>query len=145
MSALKYAPDLTKEFPRSPAQDLGGYVLLARVIDKCRATIAGTNGEYNYDCPVDRQFFDFTGIDSGEFRELVATGASDEEIAAWAREKDSAHSDMDLLAWCYDQRSRAPQTAEQKGYFEQLRRKAAPDHLHLTTWAQILDAEEGRI
>ncbi len=39
------AKDLTKEYPRSPRETLAGYVLAARVLDKCRAAIAGTLGE----------------------------------------------------------------------------------------------------
>ena len=51
------AKDLTHEFPRSPRETLAGYVLAARVLDKCRAAIAGTLGEYHFDCPLDRFFF----------------------------------------------------------------------------------------
>lgn len=40
------AKDLTKEFPRSPREMLGGYVLAARAADKCRAVLAGTAGDY---------------------------------------------------------------------------------------------------
>ena len=56
------AKDLTKEFPRSPRETLAGYVLAARGLDKCRAAIAGTLGEYHFDCPLDRFFFDFASI-----------------------------------------------------------------------------------
>jgi len=142
---LNNAPDLTKTFPRSPAEELGGYVLLARIVDKCRATIAGTNGEYNFNCPLDRQFFDFTGIDAEEFRQFVASGAGDEEIARWVRERDSAHSDTDILTWCYEQRTREPRTAQEKALYERLRRMFAPAFGHVRTWFELLDAEEGRI
>ena len=40
---LPLAKDLTKDFPRSPREVLyGGYVIAARKLDKCRATLAGT-------------------------------------------------------------------------------------------------------
>ena len=42
------AKDLTKEYPRSPRETLGGYVIAARSVDKCRAALLGINGEYNY-------------------------------------------------------------------------------------------------
>ena len=142
--ALSQAKYLTKEFPRSPAEELGGYVLLARIVDKCRALIKGTNGEYNYNCPLDRQFFDFTGIDAEEMKALIAGGAADDEIARWARSKDTAHSDADLMAWCLDQRNRGPETPEEKAQFETLRRSACPDRVYARTWMQVLDAEEGR-
>jgi hypothetical protein len=43
------AKDLTKEYPRSPRETLGGYVLAARVLDKCRSANYGNNSvmEFN--------------------------------------------------------------------------------------------------
>ncbi len=139
------ALDLTREFPRSPAQELGGYVLLARIIDKCRATIAGTNGEYKYNCSIDKQFFDFTGINAEELQSFIAGGATDEEIAGWVNQHAEAHSETEVLTWCYEQRTREPLTAEQKAYYEKLRRNNAPGKLYVRTWMEVLDAEEGRI
>lgn len=63
------APDLTRRPPRSPHCRLGGYVTLARLLDKGRATIAGTNGEYNYDAPVDQHLKDFLGLDFAALKE----------------------------------------------------------------------------
>lgn len=40
--------DLTKRPPRSPRVRLGGYVLLPRLLDKCRAELGGNAGEYHY-------------------------------------------------------------------------------------------------
>ncbi len=42
------AKDLTKDYPRSPRETLAGYVIAARMLDKCRAVIAGTAGEYRF-------------------------------------------------------------------------------------------------
>ena len=42
------ALNLSKEYPRSPKQRLGGYAHLCRMIDKARAKAAGTIGEYIY-------------------------------------------------------------------------------------------------
>jgi hypothetical protein len=41
---LAFAPDLTRRPPRSPQTLLGSYALAARVVDKCRATLAGRAG-----------------------------------------------------------------------------------------------------
>ena len=54
--AKNNSPDLTKQPPRSPRVRLGGYVILPRMLDKGRATVAGKNGEYHYACPLDRRF-----------------------------------------------------------------------------------------
>ena len=59
---MNTAPNLTQRPPRSPRVRLGGYVLLARLLDKGRAELAGTAGEYKYNNPIDRHWFRFTGI-----------------------------------------------------------------------------------
>ena len=73
------AKDLTREFPRSPREMLAGYVFACRTLDKCRATLAGTNGEYHFDCPLDNIFFSFAELVGEEWKAFVATGASDDE------------------------------------------------------------------
>ena len=62
MSPITPPTDLTKRPPRSARVRLGGYVILPRCLDKLRATLAGTVGEYHYACPLDRRFpIDFAG------------------------------------------------------------------------------------
>jgi Domain of unknown function (DUF5069) len=68
------APDLTQRPPRSPRQRLGGYALLPRMLDKGRATLAGTNGEYHYACPNDQRFLEFAGVDPEALKAELATG-----------------------------------------------------------------------
>jgi hypothetical protein len=80
------APDLRWEEPRSADEELGGEVYAARTLDKCRATLAGTNGEYQFGCPMDQHFFEETGIAMQEFEDFVATGASDAEVGQWIQE-----------------------------------------------------------
>lgn len=75
--------DLTKQAPRSPRARLGGFAILARAVDKCRAELNSIDGEYHYNCPVDQELFRFKGISSEELKEKVAVGASDEQIALW--------------------------------------------------------------
>ena len=58
----KKGKNLTKEPPRSPKTGLGGYVILSRTIDKCRALLWGNIGEYHFDCPLDNMLFGFKGI-----------------------------------------------------------------------------------
>src|SRR5438445_10350066 len=75
-----------KEFPRSPRATLGGYVLAARAVDKCRAVLAGMEGEYHSNCPLDQIWLKFAGIDYDAFRSFIARGANDEQIEAWIGE-----------------------------------------------------------
>ena len=48
------AKNLTQEAPRSPRTRLGGYALLARAVDKGRASLEGNVGEYHFACPLDQ-------------------------------------------------------------------------------------------
>src|SRR5260370_21280071 len=77
------AKDLAKDYPRSPRETLAGYVIAARMLDKCRAVIVGTAGEYHFDCRLDNEFLGFAGVDAGQFKTLVATGATDDQVASW--------------------------------------------------------------
>src|SRR6187549_3267201 len=77
------APDLTNHPPRSPRVRLGGLVILARMIDKCRATLASKNGEYHYNCPLDRRCLEFLKLSADALRAEVALGKSDGEILEW--------------------------------------------------------------
>ena len=47
--------DLTTSYPRSVRDEVLGVVQLGRAIDKGIAFANGLNGEYNYDCPMDKQ------------------------------------------------------------------------------------------
>src|SRR5580693_6467052 len=93
------AKDLTHEFPRSPRETLAGYVLAARALDKCRSAIAGTLGEYHFDCPLDRFFFKFTGIDAESFRSFLSTGADDDAVATWITEHAALRSRIEIIKW----------------------------------------------
>lgn len=78
------APDLTQRPPRSPRLQLGGYVLLPRILDKGRALLAGKLGEYHYNGKgMDRHFFNFTGLDHETLKEQIAKGGGDGDLLAW--------------------------------------------------------------
>ena len=72
--------DLRTQFPRSMRTMLAGYAHLARMIDKCRAVLAGMEGEYIYPCPMDERLMDFAGITSEQFTAAVKTHPTDEGL-----------------------------------------------------------------
>lgn len=86
----RLARDLRKEEPRSADEELGGFHLAARCIDKCRATLVGWQGDFMYGCPMDQQFLHAAEIGAEELKHFVATGATDEEIAGWIRQHTAA-------------------------------------------------------
>src|SRR5512133_3396814 len=75
--------DLTQHPPRSPRVRLGGYVLLPRMLDKGRATVAGKAGEYKYACPLDQRFLEYAELDPEALKKELATGKGDGEILEW--------------------------------------------------------------
>jgi len=141
------APDLSQKFPRSPREMLGGFVVAARTLDKCRADIAGTLGEYHYDCPLDNYFFDFTEIGSGAFRDFAATGATDEAMAQWIRENARKMDDSERIAWNNKMRSLRPCDLPMKlqAFLEGYIPEYVPKHKPVYVWFDVYDLEEGRI
>jgi len=93
------ALDLTQEYPRSPRALFAGYVIAGRMLDKCRALLNDTAGEYDYNCGIDRLFLEFAGIDADAFKDFVATGATDEEVADWIHAKAKKHSPAEIAVW----------------------------------------------
>jgi hypothetical protein len=93
-------PDLTKRPPRSPRVRLGGYVILLRVLDKGRATLAGRNGEYRYNSQLDGQLFAFLGIRPEDLLAELKTGKGDGELLQWIRDRlPHPHSACEIDQW----------------------------------------------
>jgi hypothetical protein len=141
--ALKNAPDLTKQPPRSPRVRLGGYVILPRMLDKGRATIAGKNGEYHYACPLDQRFVDFVGIDPAALKDQLASGKGDGEILEWVT-NNAKHkrTDPEIAAWSEHGEKRVPTDPEGRGYFNGLHEKAAPKREDIASWFDLLDVDD---
>ena len=88
--SLTHAPNLNQRPPRSPRVRLGGYVVLPRILDKGRAALAGTAGEFKYNNPGDYHWFRFTGITPEALKAELATGKGDGEMLAWI-EQNAPH------------------------------------------------------
>ncbi len=95
----KQGKDLTKEAPRSPKTKVGGYVILGRTIDKCRALLWANIGDYHFDCPLDNMLFGWKGIKGDDFKAVVEGGASDEEIAKWVDDNGTLKSEDEKRQW----------------------------------------------
>ncbi|HUA64724.1 MAG TPA: DUF5069 domain-containing protein [Alphaproteobacteria bacterium] len=141
------AKDLTKEYPRSPRETLAGYVIAARMLDKCRAAISGTLGEYHFDCPLDRYFLQFAGIDAESFRSFVETGADDDAVAAWIEEHATRRSRIEVIKWNNQMREKRlgdmPENVQEflEGYIPEF----LPAGCVVYRWFDVYDIEEKRI
>jgi len=141
--ALNNAPDLTQRPPRSPRVRLGGYVILPRMLDKGRATIAGKHGEYHYDCPMDQRFLDFVGVDANALKEQLAAGKGDGDILAWIETNSKhKHHPATIANWSAVAEQRAPADLESREFFNEIQKTAAPKREDIATWFDLLDVDD---
>jgi hypothetical protein len=138
-----HTPDLTKQPPRSPRVRLGGYVILPRMLDKGRATIAGKNGEYHINCPLDQRFVSFVEIDAEALKQELAGGKGDGEILEWIQ-ANAKHrrTESEIAAWSAYAEQRVPADMESRSYFNDLHAKAAAKREDVATWFDLLDLDD---
>lgn len=136
--------DLRTSFPRSMRAKLEGHVHLARMIDKCRAVLAGTEGEYIYPCPMDFRLLEFAGLSDAQFTEAVKNNPTDEEVAAWFRQKGTRHTAAELEDFNQQLLQRGPSSPESAEKFKKYRDAVDPSRTDLTAWSDLQDLEEGR-
>jgi hypothetical protein len=138
------APDLTKRPPRSPRCRLGGYASLPRMLDKGRATIAGKNGEYNFDCPLDQRILAFLGIKAQALKAQLAAGKGDGEILQWINANaKNKHSEWEIEQWSSYLEKRGPTSdAETLGYFVEAVGKLTKTREDIHSWTDLLDLDD---
>ena len=105
---------------------LEGYVHLARMIDKCRAVLAGTEGEYIYPCPMDERLMEFAGITSDQFTAAVNANPTDEGVAAWFRQVAKPYQLAELEEWNRKLLRRGPSSSESMEKFKKYRDAVDP-------------------
>jgi len=75
------ARDLLSKPPRRWSEQLGGICWLPRLIDKARAVLAGTLGDYFFgQSPMDRQLLRTLRLLHRDFAEIVRTARSDDAV-----------------------------------------------------------------
>ena len=143
------AKDLTKDYPRSPRELLAGYIIGMRTLDKCRAELNNSLGEYHFNCPLDNMFFDFTGITANEFKDFVATGPNDQEVAAWVQKQAKSRERIEIIKWNNDLRYKRLSEMDDdiQEYMEDYIPQFVPAHLRhqVDYFFDIYDAEERRM
>ena len=137
-------PDLTQHPPRSARVRLGGYAILPRCLDKCRASLAGKNGDYHYACPLDMRFFEFAGIVPDALKAQVAKGLSDGELLAWIQ-ANATHkrTDPEIAQWSAWVDQYGPADNETREYFNGLVAGAkAAQREDIRGWFDLLDVDD---
>ncbi len=144
MSTQSNGPDLTQRPPRSPRARLGGYALLPRMLDKARATIAGKNGEYHFNCPLDQHILRFIGLDPQKLLAELRINKGDGEILNWIN-ANATHkrSPWEIEQWSNYQQNRGPDSdAETLQYFAEAVAKFTKTREDIKTWADLLDLDD---
>jgi len=101
--------DLTQRPPRSFRVRLGNYVVLARMLDKGRATLARKNGEYVYNSPTDQRLVQFLRFDPKALLKKLASGKGDGEMLKWVQaHSKTPRSPWEIEAWSAYMEQRGP-------------------------------------
>ena len=91
--------DLAKQAPHSPRERIAGFAIAGRAVDKCRASLKGTPGEYHYDCPLDNMLFSFKGINGGQFKTAVQAAKNYEDVGVWLQANGTKKTPVEIKAW----------------------------------------------
>ena len=138
-----HAPDLTQRPPCSPRVRLGGYAILARCLDKGRASLAGKNGEYRYACPLDQRFFEFVGITANALKKQLALGKGDGEILEWVTTRSKNRREpWEIAQWSALQDQRGPADLESREYFNGMLAKLSKKREDILSWFDVLDLDD---
>ncbi len=135
--------DLTQRPPRSARARLGGYALLPRMLDKCRAELAGQNGEYHFACPLDQHLLGFLGLDPEALKAEVATGKGDGEILAWiTAHATHQRTPWEIAQWSAWRETAVPTDVEGREFFNSLHKAAGDQREDIATWTDVLDLDD---
>jgi len=137
--------DLTKDYPRSPREQLDGISILPRAIDKARAHLEGRLGEYIYfGCRINRMLFNAFGVTEEEFLDAVRTAQSDDAMLEWVREyvrpERAKIEEMNRRLLRH-----APSSEEEWKKFRAQLDEVDPGNESIKTYVELIDLEEGRL
>jgi hypothetical protein len=110
--------DLTKQAPHSPRKRVAGFAIASRTVDKCRASLAGTPGEYHYDCPLDNMLFSFKGITGEQFKTAVRESKNYEDVGTWLLANGTAKTPLEIKTWSDEvETGSLMKNSEKRAYF----------------------------
>jgi hypothetical protein len=136
--------DLTQRPPRGFRVRLGNYVILARMLDKGRATVAGKNGEYKYNSGMDQHLVRFLGLDAKSLLKELATGKGDGEMLEWVQSHSKTpRSPWEIEAWSAFMEKRGPDSdAETLTFFAEYLAKFSKTREDVKTWFEAVELDD---
>ena len=136
--------DLTQRPPRSFRVRLGNHVILARMLDKGRATVAGKNGEYKYNSATDQRLVQFLGFDPDAMLEELATGKGDGEILEWVQSHSKTpRAPWEIEVWSAFMEKRGPDSdAETLALFAEYLGQLSKTREDVKTWFEAIELDD---
>ena len=137
--------DLRNTPPRSCYSELDGLMLMPRTIDKLRARLPGgdpgvyfINGKIK---GISGYLLDRLGISEADLMESVSLAATEDDVAAWLRERTDASQYPAINATL---RRIKPKHAEDEAYFRGEYAETMSEHPELESIVDIVDADDRR-
>ena len=98
-----------------------------------------------YDCPLDKRLFDFLGISAGQLLKLAENSEGDEGVVESLKTIQVERNTEEIEKFNDQIAESGPNDDESRVYFERLRQKHVPDRPEISSWFDIIEAEEGRL
>ncbi len=144
---------MNPQYPRSPKALLGGVAHLGRFIDKIRLRHAGLIQDYNYiTVGFDKYLIDFLKIDAKAFEQRVLAGGTDAELLEWVYSHGRQPTDQEAAQWTQGLLASGPKDDAARQRFQgRLQDIAAKRSVPVgslppvTTWADVIELDEGRL
>jgi hypothetical protein len=144
MNAQVAFTDLTQRPPRSFRMRLGGFVILARMLDKGRATLAEKNGEYNYNSPTDQHLVRFLGFDPDALLKELAAGKGDGQILEWVQvNSKTPRAPWEIEGWSSFMERRGPDSdAETMAGFSEYIGQHTKTREDIKSWFEAIELDD---
>jgi hypothetical protein len=138
---------MRKLFPRSPYEQLGGYVHLPRLIDKAKLHRKGLLNGYNYKTVgFDKHLLAFLRLNPDAFEEAAGRLEDDQAIIEWIGQNGVNHSAEQIEEWNEAMISRAPDSAVKKARFLHFLKEAGgAERKDIRTYFDLIEFDEGRL
>jgi hypothetical protein len=113
-----------------------------RAVDKCRASIAGTLGEYHFDSTLDKLLFSFKGITAAQFTAAAVAAKTYEDVGEWLLANGTAKTPPEIEDWSEDMEGSSPMEDPDRraGFIEKCRKLGLKPET--TTRFDLLEADD---
>ena len=114
------------------------------MLDKGRATLAGKNDEYHYDCATDQRLVQFLGFDPDALLKELATGKGDGEMLEWVQaHAKTPRSPWEIEAWSAFMEKRGPDSdAESLAFFAEHLGQLSKTREDVKTWFEFGELDD---